>query len=578
MRDVRPPLDRSAAAIGLVTVVAANFLSLAGLPLILDPMISMEPFYIQMAQRPLLNILSEDPAWGPLYAVWLKPFVAALGDPVTVYTANLYGLSVGVSVLIYLYVLLLTRRAAVGVGAALFFLVCDFNVPLSSKVSGFALMIVLAGLAVSELLPAGARRMSVAAAGVLLASYARPELYPAALCLCLAAVWCARTELGESGRLSDLAARSDQRERAIETTPAAGPGWSVLLWPATGLASISILAFWVGTPLFSPYHSSGRLLTAFREHFAWNWSRWHNESPDFFSIWEHEFGGAQTTLQALRNNPGAVAHHLIDNLLGTVNLMATTAFNHYPLLVPATSPDLVKAESLLVSAAVFGSLILVACRQRLRRQMFDSYGHALFPYAALAICSVASATAVFPLVHYLVIPGVLLMLAGTLAATLIIPACPDLSWYKQGLAALVCLAAVPKPYILPSAYVVPGSAFKARITVARTIADTIGFIRSLKLPAPVQVLTFTDGIGEMLGTGFHEVKIWQKGAQPLEAYMRDNDVGVIVSLGPGQESFMDNDPDWKRIQNSPDAAGFARLSVPNHEAVAVLVRRDLMQR
>src|ERR1035437_7761564 len=53
--DVRPPLDRSAAAIGLVTVVAANFLYLAGLSLILDPMISMEPFYIQMAQRPLLN-------------------------------------------------------------------------------------------------------------------------------------------------------------------------------------------------------------------------------------------------------------------------------------------------------------------------------------------------------------------------------------------------------------------------------------------------------------------------------------------------------------------------------------------
>ena len=283
-------------------------------------------------------------------------------------------------------------------------------------------------------------------------------------------------------------------------------------------------------------------------------------------------------LQAVLNNPGAVTHHLTDNLFGTASFIATTAFNHYPLLIPATSPDLVKAESLLVSAAAFGSLILVACRPRWRHQMFDRYGHALFPYVALATCSVASATAVFPLAHYLVIPGVLVMLAGALAATLIIPACPDFSWYQQLLVALLCLAAVPKPYILPSVYVVAGSPFKAQITVARTITDTIGFIRSLHLPAPVQVLTFTDGIGEMLGTGFNEVKIWQKGAQPLDDFMRDNDVGVIISLGAGQESVMDNDRDWKRVQNSPDEVGFTRLSVPNHDAVAVFVRSGLLQR
>ena len=53
MSNARTSLDRSAATTGLVIVVAANFLYLAGLPRILDPMISMEPFYISMAQRPL---------------------------------------------------------------------------------------------------------------------------------------------------------------------------------------------------------------------------------------------------------------------------------------------------------------------------------------------------------------------------------------------------------------------------------------------------------------------------------------------------------------------------------------------
>lgn len=549
----RAPLDRRAAAIGFFTVGAANVLYLTGLSLILDPMMSMDPLYIQMAQHPAASILSEDPAWGPLYAFWFKPLLAALGDPVAVYTANIYGLSIGISILIYLYLLLLTRRAAAGVGAALFFLISDLNVPLAGKVSDFALLVVLAGLTVSELVPAGARRMSVAAVGVLLASYARPELYPAALCLGLVAMWLAGKELG-------------------------GCGWRVALWPAADLASILMLAVLVGTPLFSPSHSNDRLLAALQEHFAWNWAKWHDRSQYFLAVWEQEFGTAQTTLQALLNNPSAIMHHLTDNLVGTMKFMVGSAFDHYPLLAPATRPALVKAESVGVSAAVFGSLIVVAGRRALRRQLLDRYGHVLFPYATIATVSIISAIAIFPLARYLVIPAVLLLLAGTLAVTLIIPAAPVSSWRNRVLAALVCLVAIPRPFVLPSAYVVADSPFKGRITVARTVADTIAFIRSLGLSAPVQVLTFTDGIGDMLGTGFHEIKVWEKGVQPLEEYIRDNHVAVIVTMEPGTSSFVVQDPYWTLVQNTPDAAGFTRLSVPNQESVRVYVRTELAQK
>jgi hypothetical protein len=551
--ETHTPLDRRAAALGLVTVVAANFLYLAGLPLVLDPVVSMDAFYIAMAQRPIASILAENPAWGPLYAVWLKPFVAVLGDPVTVYVANVYALSVGVSVLIYLYLLLLTRRPAAGVGAALFFLISDLNVPLSSKVSGFALMLVLAGLSISELFPAGARRMSAAMAGVLLASYARPELYPAALCLGVAAAWLARKESRESGG-------------------------RVLLWPASTAAAVLILALSTGTPLFSPQHTNDRLVIAFREHFAWNWSTWHHQARNFFAVWEAEFSGAQSVLGAFRTNPGAVMHHLADNLLGSVTVMIGTAFNHYPLLAPVTHPNLVTAESLLVSAAVLGSLICVAGNRRWRRQLFAGDRDAPFAYAVVAAFSFASATVIYPLPHYLVIPGVLLMLVGTLAISLIIPAATDLSWRNQVLAALVCLAAVPRPFVLPSAYVVRGSPFKGRITVARTVTDTISFVRSLNLSAPVHVLTVTDGIGEMLGPGFHEVKGWLKGEQPLQTYMQENDIAVVINLEGGRDSFVLNDPYWPLFQNEPQAAGFTRLAVPDHALVGVYVRSDLLQR
>ncbi len=549
MNNARPLLDRRAAGIGLVIVVAANLLYLAGLPLILDPMISMEPFYIHMAQLPLSSILSTNAAWGPLYAVWLKPFVAALGDPLVAYAANLYALSAGVSILVYLDVLLLTRRAAPAAGAALFFLICDLNVPLFNKVSGFALMVVLAGLTVSELLPAGARRMTAILVGVLLASYARPELYPAALVLSLTTFWLAWKEAGASGR-------------------------SVVLWPTAGLSLIAILALWTGFPALGPSQSGDRLLMAFREHFAWNWGRWHNGWSDLFSVWQQEFGSAQSLLEAFLTNPRVFVHHLTDNLLGVASFMMTTAFDHYPLLVPATCPGLVKVESLLVAMAAFGSLILVAVRPRLRRQMLDRYGHVLLPYALLAIPSLAGATLVFPQAYYLVIPGVLLMLAATLALTLIVPTRPVFSARTRVLAALACLMAVPKPFVLPSAYLVDGSPFKAHIAVVRTVTDTVAFIRCLRLAAPVHVLTFTDGIGEMLGPGFEEVKLWEKGEQPLETYLRDNDVAMIVSLKHGQEGFVGSDPYWHVLQYTPEAAGFTHVSVPDHDAVVLYVRAD----
>ena len=227
----------------------ANARYLAGLRTVLDPMLSMEPFYIDMARRPMAQIFAEDPAWGPLYALWLKPFAALLDDPLKVYAANVYTLSLAVSTMMYVYVLVLTRRAAVAVGAALVFLIGNFNVPLYSRVSAFALLIVLAGATAAEFVGAGARRRSVAAVGVLLAAYARPELYPAALGLCLAAVWQARRESRDTRRI----------------------WW----WPAAALAAVVSLGAALGTPLAGVHAGGDRFLIALQEHFAWNWARWH---------------------------------------------------------------------------------------------------------------------------------------------------------------------------------------------------------------------------------------------------------------------------------------------------------------
>lgn len=545
----RAPLDRRAAAIGLATVVLANLVYCTGLIGILDPQMGMDPLYIQLARRPLREIVRYDPAWGPLYGLWFTPLVAVLGDPVAVYAANIYVLSIAITAVLFGYVLLLTRRTPPAVLAALFFMISDLNVPLAGKVSAFALLVVLVGLALAELLPRGAPRLAAVAMGTVVASYARPELWLAGVSLCALAVGAAL-----------------RRRRA--------PGGRVLLWPACAVAVLAASWATLGSPQLATTADGDRLLVAFREHFAWNWIAWAGASAPFDDIWRRAFGDAASVWQAVLHNPGAVARHLADNLMGSVVFLGRTAFAHYPVLAPATWPSLVRAEAAAASLAIVGGLALAAARPAIRRTMVQRYGHLAWPYVILAGSCVTSAVVIYPLARYLLIPAVLLLIAGTLALALLVPDGRPWSGRAHLLAALVCLAAVPRPFVLPSAYVPDAPPFTGSVTVTRPILDTLEFIRSLPLTPPVQVLTFTDGIGEMLGPGFNEVKVWQRGSQPLEEYVRERRVDVIVTMEGGRGSFLVDDPYWTRLQAAPEATGFVQRSVPTAAQVRIYVRAD----
>ncbi|MEO8601932.1 MAG: hypothetical protein ABI629_05095 [bacterium] len=559
MSDNRAQLDRASALTGLLVVLAANALYLAGLSTILDPMLSTDPYYIRLAREPLAQLLREDPAWGPLYALWLKLFTLALADPLAVYAANLCALSLAVCVALYGYVLLLTRRAAVAVGSALFFLISDFNVPLANKVGAFVLLILLAGLSAAECVAGAARRSAVLAAAVLLAAYARPELYPAAVALCLASVWLA---------IRDVWRRSDA------AVGRRSPGRAVLCWPAGAIAVLGLAAGAIGTPLGRPQPGDSRLFIAFREHFAWNWNDWQGDWRPFEEAWQAAFGSAHSVGDAWRANPIAVLHHLADNLLGALRFLAGSAFDHYPVLVAAEWPDLTRAENWLVAAGAVGSLILVAGRATWRRQMAERYGHLWLPYAVLTACSLGAATLIYPISHYLLVAAVLLLIAAALAASVLLPTgAAPVGWVVRVGAALACLAAVPRPFILPSAYVVAGAPFKADLRVSRPIADTVAVIRGLGLPAPVQVLTLTDGLGDLLGPGFHEVKLWAKEPrQSLADYIWEQRIDVIFSPDSAHDSFFVVDDYWRLIQTQPEQAGFNLVPVPGNARVRVYVR------
>jgi hypothetical protein len=441
----------------------------------------------------------------------------------------------------------------VAAGASLCFLISVWNVPLDSKVSSFALLLVVGGLAVAQAVPAGARRMSVGGLAVLVASYARPELHPAATVRVVAALW-----------LSYREARAGDR-RAVR--------WSIA-------ASIAILApyAWTGTPTSARHDGVDRLLQALQEHFAWNWNRWHDAHASALSIWRQEFGAADGPLTAVLANPRSVARHLADNTVGTLRLIGGSTFDHFPLLAPPTWPRAVTAENVFLGAVAFGAVVVTIARPEHRRALRDRYGTALFQYAVLTAVCVMAMAIVFPVPRYVTMPCVLALLTAALATSLLVPTSRRFAAGTRVAIALVCLAAVPRPFVVPSTYAVAGPPFPGRITVLRRVADTVAFVRALGLPRPVRVLSTTGGIGVLLGEGFEQVDVWGMGAQPLEAYMRTHDVGLVINLEGGRQSLAVDDPTWARLQLQPKDVGFTGVPVPGHEAVGVFVRNDLVAR
>ncbi len=549
MAPTPAPIDRGAALLGLIVVVLANARYLAGLAAIIDPVLAMEPFYIDMAKRPVGEILAQNPTWGTLYALWLRPFRLLLGDPLRVYTANVVALSFGLSLATYAYTLLATRRAVVATGAALFLVLSDFNVPLSSKVCAFALIVVLVGLTLSRLASRPDHRMAIAAGGALVASYVRPELYPAGLCLWVAAVWLARRDLRGSER-------------------------STLGWVAGGTGAIVAAAWWIGTPIGSAHHPDGRLLDAFREHFAANWMRWNGTSEYYLTIWRREFGAADGIVAAVRYNPAAVARHVGDNVAGIVRALLGATFDHYPLLAVTAWSSMAKIEALAVSLASAACVAAVLVHRELRAILWARHRHDGIVFLAVSLFPIAGAVVVYPNVHYLIVPSVCLLLVAAFAIAIVLPEPAVASPWRRGVVAALCLAAIPTSFSLPTRYFAPKRAPVAALGVTREVTNVVHRIRALDLPAPVHVLTFADGIGELLGDGFVEIKIWQRGAKPLRAYLADEHVDVIVTLEPGRQSFRVDDPYWETIQLDPAATGFAPVATSSGATARIWVRAE----
>ena len=406
------------------------------------------------------------PEWGPLHSLFYFALWRLVPDPVVLHDVAYRLLATLPTLGIYLC----ARRAGAPrtlslAGAALFLVSAAPHV--APRPTLLALTLVLAGLWVSL----GRRSLAGAASALglslLLASFARPELFLAFLLV--------------SGVLALALVRGEWKQGAR----------TGLAYAALALALMAVL----GNPLED---RTGRRLYAFCQHYAlgevarakldvepWNQCE---------VVLRRSFGEVHSVREAARANPAAFLTHLQENLerYPTASLeLFLRGPSHADLLEPQPRPwtPARKGHALLLGVAALGLLLLLRRAgpdeaAALRSAPVVRCGLALL---AVLLPSALSAVLLHPREHYLVLQGVLLPLFVVALAAALAPARRERAWAPALALAVALLLAAPR--LGPA----PGAPLPHR----GVVAQLRGVVASL--PGPVGLLETQGGYDVYLG-------------------------------------------------------------------------------
>lgn len=479
--------------------------------------------------------------WAPLYSSWYWLLSHFQPDKVELYYLNYKAMTVLPAV--FLFLLLRTnhvyRPAALALSLVL--LVSHANFPTWPKVSHFATVLLLFGLALGSICNTQAGKALLVTTFALLTSYARPEFFLSFVLLCcLSAFVVARRWRGSSGfaRLTPIIA---------------------------AVAWFSLIIVW-GVPIGSGKGTRNRFLFAFGQHYSLNWVRWNQVDTDPWSNWESiveaDFGDVASPIEAARSNPRAFLRHLSSNLIRLPLALGDVFLN----LCPRSFPVRIAAAFIVLLAAATAwsarGKSIVPWSQRIRQNL----RHSLFLLILVAVLSVpvvASCLAIYPRSHYLLLLGIL---CGSAAAIVLFRREADLgasSSHTEVL--LICLTALAMLRPLPSSFGRGQPTLKA-----------IRSLRALSIKAPVRLLEGNTGYAIYAGHNYTRVRFSDK-TESFSRFMRQNSINMIVPSRPLMDDpAFKNDPEWMGFVNDPASWGFVRLDLPAVEGGHALVHETLL--
>ena len=168
------PINKRAVMIGVVLLILAGVRVYYNIYSYMDIVYGDEVIYMKTG----LNMTQQfNRDWGPLYCLWYKLLSFFIHDTIILYYFNFVFIAVLATVLIYIAFLAMDIHPLVAFYFALCFISSKAVVPMWPRISLFAISLLMAGIIIVSRLRELYLRMLVFCIVLLLASYARPELY-----------------------------------------------------------------------------------------------------------------------------------------------------------------------------------------------------------------------------------------------------------------------------------------------------------------------------------------------------------------------------------------------------------------
>lgn len=464
---------------------------------------------------------------GPLYSAWYYLLSLLQPDRVKLYYLNYKILAILLPVFLYVVLRRYGVNVLVSVVVSFFVLISYANIATWPRVSHFMVIVVLISLIFASMVDDLVRRLGIAGMGALIGSYVRPEIFIAFVIMSVMIVII-------------VALRLKNRD----------PRGDIIFAGFIALVSMMLIAV-MGAPMVG-----NRSWSAFEQHFALNWVLWthtNDLSPwtNSHEIIKRSLGDVHSIPEAFMSNPDLFAKHVISNLFRAIKSLSIF-FYHATVVFPKA---FYKLEAILLFISFL--LYLIVTRRGWMRALKDrvkEYRDLLLLAACYFVPAGLSALIIFPRYHYVLLPGILLVILVSVLIT----------ERKQNLDVKMNFKLLAFAGILFLAVTPPASNL-LKYSDDTPIAKTIQFIRSLDISGDVNLLEANGGFDVYLGDNFHRVAEYQKSeSEGFYKFLKKRHINaIILNDDLNNDARFRGDGDWHDFLRNYRDFGFVELPIPN---------------
>lgn len=535
--------------IGLLLVVLSGVVLTYGIMHRLDLVATDDDVYFDNGLRAIYQHEPLPVQMAPLFSAWYLLIDAFYKNSIDTQYVSWALLSILPGVLFYFLLRSLRVGVVPSVALSVLFLYSPLNFPQDQKVSPFTMLWLMGGLIASNYQKNPVYKLTAAAAGALLATYARPEFFLSFLILCVVAlgwyVWQRRTQARNSQSTTD---------RAALPYP---------LFGLMGIALILVVAF--GSPL-----SGKRSIIAFSQHFAMNYAAWHPEIN--LSPWMHPqvyiragFGREVSSIsEAFFLNPAMFMRHIWANVVAL--FVHTEHFVREMLLTPWLSRLAFPGRRYLL-LAMLAAVIGLANWPQTGRKLIDGFrrdGWYWLCVFVVLLPTFISCILLLPRDHYVVFQMIIYVsLAGVLLRAYTLRSMPQIA-PAVGYGVAVGLLGL---FLWPQWQL-------SQQTKPTPTADVLRTLEKLPVGRPV---TMTGNLSLMyriyLGPDWKFVHMDRYRPTDVQAFLAKNAI-TCIHIQPDVLSRYANDPFFASLIANPAAAGYTKYPINNVPDQYVLVQES----